>query len=143
MPSGVFSAFHPDSRFSLASYGETYLLQSKIIFAPRDRLPAKSRNSDARLARPACLFPGPCPCSFSLSSPGEPRATVSSTAESIGARFCSSARCARTGHSSPEGVSAYPQSRSAVLQLIERARTNADIWPKGARMSFTAIGDVL
>ena len=45
-------------------------------------------------------------------------------------------------------MSAQPQARSAVLQLIERARTNADIRAKGAppfpmRMSFTATGDVL
>ncbi|HKT52574.1 MAG TPA: energy transducer TonB [Candidatus Angelobacter sp.] len=48
----------------------------------------------------------------------------------------------------PQDVPAQPEARSAVLHLIERARTNADIRTKGAppftmRMSFTATGDVL
>ena len=48
----------------------------------------------------------------------------------------------------PQDVPAQPQARSAILALIERARSNADIRAKGAppftmRMSFTATGDVL
>lgn len=48
----------------------------------------------------------------------------------------------------PQDVPVQPQARAAILALIERARTNADIRVKGAppfnmRMSFSATGDVL